>query len=332
MFAAKLANMYERCPMTRTRVLLTDNDLGDREWEVSLLEEHLEADVIVADCVTAADVLAEVRRHDPHAIITQWAPVTADVMDAATSCRVISRVGIGVDMIDVAAARQRGIEVRNVPHYCTEEVATHAVAMALAMWRRLPQFDAAVRAGIWDAASHAPEIGRLSEATVGLIGCGRIGGLVGRAFEAWGAEVIVVDPMPGEDGYARVSLQELAARADIISLHAPLLESTRHMVDASFLAALERRPVLVNASRGGLVDADAAVAAVQRGALRGLALDVFEDEPLPDGHPLRSAPDTLLAPHAAWCSAQALPDLRRGAIMNVVDAAMDGRLDTNAKE
>lgn len=305
--------------MQRITVLLTDSDLGDRELERRMLVDELDAEVIVADCVTEEDVAELVRRHDPDAIVTQWAPVGRLVFDAARRLRLISRVGIGIDMIDLAAAQAAGVEVRNVPHYCTEEVATHAVAMALALWRRLPQFDALVRDGVWDAASHAGSITRLSQATIGLIGCGRIGTLVGKAFQVWGAEVIVVDPAAGEDGFPRVSLEEVAERADIVSLHAPLLEGTRHIVGEDFLQRVRHAPVLVNTSRGGLVDVDAAVRAVSEGRIRGLGLDVFDHEPLPADHPVRHAPDTLLAPHAAWCSREALPDLRRGAVRNVVD-------------
>jgi D-3-phosphoglycerate dehydrogenase len=305
--------------MKRPVVLLTDSDLGDRSLEASWLRDELDAEVVVAECRTADDVLRAVREHQPDGIVTQWAPVTAEAISAASQCRVISRIGIGVDMVDVAAAAAAGIPVRNVPHYCTEEVATHAVALALSLWRRLPQFDREVRDGVWGAAAHVGDIGRLSQATVGLIGCGRIGLLVARAFEVWGATVIVVDPAPPTDHYERVSLAELAERADIISLHAPLLDSTRHIVGEDFLAAVARRPVIVNTSRGPLIDVDAAARAVTEGRLRGLGLDVFETEPLPLDDPIRRAPNTLLAPHAAWCSAEALPDLRRGAIENVIE-------------
>ncbi|QTV79324.1 C-terminal binding protein [Microbacterium sp. NIBRBAC000506063] len=306
--------------MMRPIVLLTDNDLGDRSLETGWLRDALDAEVVVADCRTTEQVREQIERHRPAAIVTQWAPIDAAAIAAAEDCRVISRIGIGVDMIDLTAAREAGIPVRNVPHYCTEEVATHAVAMALALWRRLPQLDAEVRAGTWAAATHAPHIGRLSEATLGLIGCGRIGTLVGRAFEAWGAKVIVVDPAPANDPWARVELNQLAEEADIISLHAPLLPQTHHVVDTELLWSMPRRPVLVNTSRGGLVDLAAAVEAVTEGRLRGLGLDVFEEEPIAGDHPVRMAPNTLLGPHAAWCSQQALPDLRRGAIDNVIEA------------
>lgn len=305
--------------MTYT-VLLTDGDLGDRSLEASWLEEELGAHTVIANCATAAEVAAEVRRVQPDAIVTQWAPIDAETIRlAAPRCQVISRVGIGLDMIDMGAASVAGVSVRNVPHYCTEEVATHATALALALWRRLPQLDHEVRSGTWGAASHAPHVTRLSNATLGLIGCGRIGRLVARSFEAWGTRIVVYDPAVSDDGYERVELDELAARADIISLHAPLLDSTHHIVNERFLASVQMSPVLVNTSRGGLVDVDAAIAAVESGRLRGLGLDVFESEPLEVGHAVRSAPSTLITPHAAWCSSEALPDLRRGAIDNVLD-------------
>ncbi|MBY6060989.1 C-terminal binding protein [Microbacterium esteraromaticum] len=312
--------------MKRPTILLTDSDLGDRSLEAGWLRDELDAEVVIANCRTPEEVVAAVREHRPHAIITQWAPVNAEAIEAARdSCRVISRLGIGIDMVDLAAAAAAGIPVRNVPHYCTEEVASHAVALALALWRRLPQLDAQVRSGGWNAAAHAGDIGRLSSATVGLIGCGRIGLLVARAFEALGSKIVVVDPAPANDGYERVSLRELADRADIISLHAPLTESTRHIVDEAFLMSLSRRPVLVNTSRGPLIDVPAAVRAVEQGRLRGLGLDVFEVEPLPADDPVRSARNTLLAPHAAWCSTEALPDLRRGAVQNAIDVLSRAR-------
>src|SRR6218665_1734096 len=265
--------------MMQPTVLLTDSDLGDREVERSWLVDALDARVIVADCRSEADVMEQVQSARPHAIVTQWAPVTKSVIAAATECTIISRIGIGVDMIDLEAAAIAGIEVKNVPH-----------------------------------------IGRLSKTTVGLIGCGRIGSLVARAFQALGSEVIVVDPAVATPSLERVTLSDLAQRADIICLHAPLLESTRHTINRDVLNSMTRAPVLINTSRGGLVDVPAAVEAVIDGRLRGLGLDVFEEEPLPADHPVLGAPNTLITAHAAWCSQDALPDLRRGAIENVIEA------------
>lgn len=305
--------------MTGPVVLITDSDLGGRVEEQQQLEDALSARVDLADCRTEADVLAAVEALQPDAIVTQWAPITRKVFDAAPGIRIVSRYGIGVDNIDTSAAAERGIAVKNVPHYCTEEVATHAVALAMSLWRRLPQLDGELRSGRWRAADHAPEVGRLSDATLGLIGAGRIGSMVARAFAAWGTRVVVVDPIAGGDSYPRVSLEELAATSDIISLHAPLVDTNHHMIDREFVSTAIKRPILVNTSRGGLVDAAAVAEGLSAGLLRGAGLDVFEQEPLPTDSSLRSAPNLILTPHAAWCSDAALPDLRRGAIANVIE-------------
>tara|TARA_R110002051_G_scaffold325483_1_gene428135 strand:- start:9456 stop:10403 length:948 start_codon:yes stop_codon:yes gene_type:complete len=304
--------------MTGPVILLTDNDLGDRLMEKELLERALCARVVLANCVSEHDVIAAVEATNPDAIITQWAPITSRVLAAAPNCQIVSRIGIGIDMIDLEAAGERGVQVQNVPHYCTEEVATHAVAMAMALWRRLPQLDAELRTGTWNAAASAPEISRLSQASIGIVGGGRIGMLVARAFEAWGARILVVDPANGADPYPRVSLAQVAEECSVISMHAPLVESTHHVIDAAFLGSLRQRPVLINASRGGLIDLDAVVDALASGQLRGAGLDVFEIEPLAADHAIRNAPNALLTPHAAWCSQEALPELRTEAVMNVI--------------
>lgn len=310
--------------MDQPVILLADNDLGERDFEVRLLEEHIPtASVVVADCRSEADVLAEVTDHQPHAIVTQWAPISAAVLDKLDRCQVISRVGIGLDMIDLEAADRRGIPVVNVPHYCTEEVATHAVAMALALWRRLPQLDSAVRSGEWNAAGTAPIIRRLSKSTVGLVGLGRIGTIVAGAFASFGARVIVHDPVQGDDAYERVPVETLARESDIISLHAPLTASTRHLVDGDFLVGCQRAPIIVNTSRGGLIDLDALVEGLESGKVAGAGLDVFEEEPLDISHPILGQANTILTPHAAWCSREALPELRRESILNVIRMLTD---------
>lgn len=301
------------------RVLVTDTDLGDPALEIGMLRESLGAIVEVRQCRTEADVITAVQEVAPNAMIVQWAPVSEAVLAAAPDLRVISRYGIGVDMIDVAAADARGIKVLNVPHYCLEEVATHAVALGLSLWRHLPELDRELRDGIWDAAAHASAIRRLSNSTIGLIGLGRIGRRVADAFAPWGGRVIVHDPIRGDDPYERVSLERIAAESDLISLHIPLLDSTHHLVDAAFLASCERRPYIVNVSRGALIDTEALAVALVDGQVAGAGIDVFESEPLPADHPLRSAPSTVLTPHAAWCSADALPALRAGAVQNVID-------------
>lgn len=301
------------------RVLITDNNLGDSRLEQEILESALDAEVHVAQCVTESDVTQAVNQFQPNALIVQWAPITKGVVDSMDNCQFISRMGIGIDMIDVDATSAAGIEVRNVPHYCTEEVATHAIAMLLALNRKLFDFDKELRAGVWDAAKLAPEIKKVSDSTLALIGLGRIGSIVAKVFSAMGAKVIAVDPVEAGDGVERVDLATVAREADFISVHAPLLEDTHHSLDAEFFAACERNPIIVNTSRGPIIDTKALAASLQAGEISAAGIDVFEQEPISTDESLLSTPNTILAPHAAWCSSAALPELRRQTAQNVVD-------------
>lgn len=303
----------------RPKVLITDNDLGESELERAELEGSLGADVVIERCRTEEDALAAVTEHQPDALIVQWAPITARVMDAMPQCKVISRFGIGVDMIDLGAAESRGISVRNVPDYCIEEVAMHAFAMAFSLWRRTSTFDDQVRSGEWSAITWAPRMKRLSNATVGIVGCGRIGQTVARGFKAWGATLIVHDPFATASDFELVDMDALARRADIISLHAPLTDSTRHMINKERISLMENSPIIVNTSRGPLIDEDALADGLRSGQVGGAGLDVFATEPLPADSPLRTLPNVILSPHAAWASAAALPDLRLLAARNVTE-------------
>jgi D-3-phosphoglycerate dehydrogenase len=301
------------------RIVITDCDLGPADAETAILRAAFgpDVEVLVGDCRSADDVLSMAA--DADALLVQWAPITAEVLSGLRRCSVISRYGIGTDMIDKAAAQARGIEVYNVPHYCAEEVATHAVALLLALWRRLPALDGSVRAGRWDAGGVVGDVGRLSGATLGLVGLGQIAAIVARVFRSFGTRVVAYDPYAAAaDGIELVGLAELAARGDLVSLHCPLTEETRHVVDESFLAALRPHAVLVNTARGDLVDAEALTSALVGRRLAGAGLDVFGTEPLAPDSPLRSCPNLLLSPHAAWCSAEALPALRAEAAHNIV--------------
>jgi D-3-phosphoglycerate dehydrogenase len=301
----------------RPRVLITDNNLGDSGLEREELEGAIGAEVHVYQCQSEEDVLAAVTEVQPDALLVQWAPVTARVMDAMPQCQIISRFGIGVDMIDLEAAESRGILVRNVPDYCIEEVATHAFTVALTLWRRIQDFDTQVRAGEWSAITWAPHMKRLSSATVGIVGMGRIGRTVARGFQAWGSSIIAYDPVPGSDDYEYVDFHALVERSDIISMHAPLTESTRHMINADTISLMTRSPIIVNTSRGPLIEEEALVEGLRSGRIGGAGLDVFATEPLPLESPLRSMPNVILTPHAAWASVEALPDLRLLTARNV---------------
>lgn len=301
------------------KVLITDNDLGDGVIEKSLLQEHLSADVVIANCKVEEDVIKSLSEFNPDAVIVQWAPISAKAISYMTKVRIISRIGIGLDMIDVDAATRAGISVKNVPHYCTEEVATHAASLGLALWRKLSQLDSEMRFGKWAAVSHANSIKKISQSTIGLIGTGRIGSLVGKYFAGFDARVIFFDPYAKVHEFESVELEKLAAESDLISLHCPLTSETKYLIGDDFLTATKKSPVLVNTSRGGLIDPVAVDKALRNGVLSGAGLDVFEVEPLPMDSILRSSPNTILTPHASWCSTQALPELRKEAVMNIIN-------------
>jgi D-3-phosphoglycerate dehydrogenase len=232
-------------------------------------------------------------------------PFPAELAQAlAPSVKVIGRAGVGLDAIDLDAAVARGVTVFHTPDYCVGEVATHAVAMALALNRRLVQADAIVRED-WTRWRELTPVAPLHEQTVGIVGLGLIGRAVAQRFVALAGEVVGFDPQfDGEPaGVTRAStLDELLERSDVVSLHVPLMPATEGLIDAGALARMKPGALLVNVSRGGLVDEPALIAALRDGVIGGAALDVFAGEPLGTDAPLLAAPNLLVSPHFAWYS------------------------------
>jgi D-3-phosphoglycerate dehydrogenase len=299
-------------------VVITDIDIPSGGAEQRLLEEAGLAVRLVGSRDAEAIVVAAA---DADALLVQWAPITAAVLAGLPRLRVISRLGIGYDMVDVEAATARGVAVCNTPDYCIEEVALHTLALALACARGIVPLDVAVRAGSFAPVAGFPGARRASATTVGIVGYGRIGRLVTAGARGLGMQVLVHDPFVAfdEDGVETVSFADLLAAADIVSLHAPLTAATRHLLDATAFARMRRGAYLVNTCRGGLVDEAALADAIASGAIAGAALDVFETEPLPADSRLRGLPGVILTPHAAWYSPEALVDLPVLAARNIVE-------------
>jgi phosphoglycerate dehydrogenase-like enzyme len=224
------------------------------------------------------------------------------------------RCGIGVDVIDVAAATDHGIWVANVPDYCVEEVADHTVLLMLSAARQLRHFEHSWHEGRWASLDYKP-VRRLAGQTLGLIGLGRIGAEVARRARGFGLNIIAADEyVPAERfasvGAERVTLDELFERSDIISLHAPLGAGTQHLLNAAAFAKMRDGVVIVNASRGGLIDHAALDAALESGKVRAAGLDVLEGEPTPDlAAPLLQRPNVIVTPHVAWYSQDARREL-----------------------
>ncbi|WP_181788859.1 C-terminal binding protein [Streptomyces phytophilus] len=302
-------------------VVVTDADLPGTDHILEILRAAgLHA--TLADCRTERDVIEAA--DDATALVVQWAPVTEQVLRRLTRCRYIGRLGIGYDMIDVAAATARGIAVANTPDYCVEEVAAHTIALVLASARRLATLDRAVRAGRWSAAEDAPGAVRPSETTLGIVGFGRIGSRTAAHAAALGFRVVVHDPHVPDAavaaaGHRPADLDATLAAADVLSLHVPLTADTCHLLDSATLGRLPRGALVVNTCRGGLVDEAALADALRDGHVAGAALDVFETEPLPAGSPLRDLPGVLLTPHAAWYSPESRRELGEITARQVVD-------------
>ncbi len=291
----------------RPLALYTDTEGADISSGLALLEEAgfaVEVDELASD----AELVERVREAQPAALLVTYCRIGPQAFAAAPSLRIIACSSVGFDHVDVAAAQQAGVWVANVPDAATEEVATHALAMALALVRHLPFLDRHVRDGGWNYdATGVPR--RLSETTLGIIGMGRIGrrlaALAGGLFD----RIVGFDPLVGEDGWpagvARADLDGCLTAGDVISLHLPLSPGSDRLINAAALARMRPGSYLVNVSRGGLVDTPALLAALDAGQLAGAALDVTDPEPPPADDPLRRHPRVLVTPHAAFLSAAA---------------------------
>ncbi|MDP9265931.1 MAG: phosphoglycerate dehydrogenase [Chloroflexota bacterium] len=253
--------------------------------------------------------------------------VTARVLDAAPRLVVVGRAGVGVDNIDVAAATARGVYVVNAPHGNVVAAAEHSLALALALLRHIAPADASIREGRWTRSAF---IGReLRGKTLGLLGIGRVGSEVARRAAAFDMRVIAYDPFATEasaraTGARLVGLDELFATADIVSLHTPLTDQTRGLVNADTLAKMRPSAVLVNCARGEIVDLPSLAAALEAGTIAGAALDVFPQEPLPADSPIRRAPRTILTPHIAGSTAEAQTNVAVDVVRQILDV-LDGR-------
>jgi D-3-phosphoglycerate dehydrogenase len=305
------------------RVLVTDNLLGPLDLEASILRP-LGCTLDDRQCRDPA-VLREAV-WDADFVMTQFAPVNADVIAAMGRARLIVRYGVGVDNVDLEAARAHGLPVCNVPDYCIDEVADHTLAFILAATRQVIPHCLHVRGGRWGLAVPLDEMRALRDLTVGVAGFGRIGRAVVRRLLPFGCPVRVFDPAVApsviEQGGARPvgSLDELLPACDVLTLHCPATAQTRRMIDARALAKLRPGAILVNLARGSLVDTEALATALRSGRLATAALDVSDPEPLPPGHSLLAAPNVVLAPHVASVSPTAVRKLREGAAEAVVCA------------
>lgn len=304
--------------MNNFTVVVTDYGFADLAPERAVLEP-LGFRFVTGQCKTP-DETAELTQ-DADAVLTQWAPVTSSVIDRMNHCKIIVRYGIGVDNVDLDAAARKNIPVVNVPDYAIQEVADHTFALLLTAVRKIDRVARQVKMGRWEIAPCRP-IMSLQHKTLGLAGFGNIARAVARRARAFDLKVIAYDPYLDEDtirqhGAEKVEWGDLIGRSDILSLHLPLNDSTRHLLNRDALRSMKPTACVINTSRGSVIDTEALAEALQNGQISGAALDVLEQEPIPADSPLLDLDNCLVTSHYAWYSEESLAKLQQYAALEV---------------
>ena len=301
--------------MSRYLVVITDYDYPDVDREKAILA-RIGAEVRAHNHKDENEVIRITRGAD--AVINQYAPITRRVVEhLSDSCVAIGQYGIGVDTIDVKAATEKGIAVVNVPSYCEHEVAEHALALLLTLARKLPPYDEEVRRLGWDWKTQVP-IHRLSGQTLGLVGFGKIARRLVEKVKGFSFQVIAFDPFVEETtmnnlGVWKVALEKLLSDSDFVSIHVPLADGTRNLLSDKELSLMKKEAILINTSRGPVIDQDALCRALSEGKIAAAGLDVFDEEPpgaSRSGETLLGLKNVCLTPHVAWYSEESIVDLR----------------------
>lgn len=302
------------------KVVMTDTVFPDLSIEREELKEKIGAELILCQSSERSSITKEAI--DADALLVVYAKITSDIIQRLEKCRVICRMGIGVDNVDIRAATKKGIIVCNVPDYCWDEVSDHTLALALALLRKVMLLDRNVKNGEWSRAGVGP-IHALRGMTWGLIGLGNIGRMVAQKAKVFGFHTIAYDPFVAVDVAKKeevelVSLDRLLEASDVVSVHSPLTKETWHLIDEAALKKMKETAVLINTARGGLVDNQALARALERGWIQGAGLDVLEEEPPSPDNPLLRLSNMIITPHAAFYSEEAQITLRRNAAREIV--------------
>ncbi len=311
--------------MTPFKVVALDHQYASTDIERRIVEAA-GGQFIDADALPEADRMAVAE--DADALIVRWLTVTPEIITRLRRCRIIVRYGVGYDNVHYEAATAAGIMIGHCPHYCLDEVATHALALLLGCIRGIGGTQAILAAGGW---SQNPffHAGRMRGRTLGILGLGNIGTTLARKLGGWDMRLLAHDPFVEPEhaasvGVALVDRDTLLRESDYISLHLPLLPETLHLIDERAFALMKPGVILVNTARGPVVDEEALLAALQNGKLAAAGLDVFEREPLLAESPLRRHPRLLLSNHAAWYSEDALNELHRSVAEDAVRVCTGG--------
>ena len=304
--------------MARKLVAVTDSVFPNLDPARAVLGK-IDADLLLAKG-TKQEAILQVAK-DADAMLTTYAKVTAEMIPQLSRCRIISRFGIGVDNVDITSATKKGIVVTRVPDYCLDEVSDHAMALLLALARKIPFSNARTHGGTWEMKAVVP-IHRLRGKVLGLVAFGQIPQLVAPKAQAFGMRVVAYDPYISSEilsraNVERVEFEELLGISDYVSIHTPLLPNTHHLFNADSFRRMKPSAYLINTARGPIVDEVALAAALDGKQIAGAALDVMENEP-PNGSPLLGRENVILTPHTSFYSEESLVDLQIKASEEVV--------------
>ena len=297
--------------MARFLIAMTDNVFPSLDPAKAALS-RIDYELRMAKSPSPEDILAVAK--DADAILVTYAKLTRDILMQLTKCKAIGRFGLGVDNIDLVAAGEKGIQVNYVPDYCIHEVSDHALALLLALARKVPQSNKLVQSARWEVPPLTP-MHRLTGRVLGLVGFGNIPRMLAPKAKALGLKVVAYDPFAKaelfkEAGVESVSFDQLLAMSDFVSVHAPLMPETRGLMNAAAFGKMKKGAMIINTARGPLIDEAALLAALDSGQLGGAALDVITTEPMPKDSPLLGRDNLILTPHTAFYSVEALNELQ----------------------
>ena len=312
------------------KVVITDYEYDNVEKERKIVEEA-GFSFCAYQCGSEDELIRACREAD--AVIVQYSEMTERVIRAMEHCQMIVKYGIGVNNIDTEAASEKGIYVCNVPDYGVDEVSNHAIAMILALSKKLIRIDRSLKNGIWGYQPIEP-LYRMAGKTLGLVGLGRIPSAVARKMSGFDLRILAYDPFVSRDegrrrGAEMTDFETLVRESDYISIHCPLTEETKHLFREDVFKKIKNTAILVNTARGPIVDEKALAEALRRGEIAGAGLDVFEQEPAEKGNPLLQMEQVICSPHCAWYSLEAVDAVQSKAALEAVNV-LQGNSPWNA--
>jgi len=301
------------------KVYVTDYEYATLEYEEREIAK-IDAEFIPLQCKTPQDVIEQAK--DADALLVQYTQITREVFENLKNLKIVSRYGVGVDCVDIQAATDNDVIVVNVPDYGIAEVSDHAVTLLLNVIRKITYLANDVTNGGWDFKIAVP-ITRLNQMTLGIVGFGRIGREFLNKTKPFGFNILVFDPFVEKEeiekcGATKVTFEELIAQSDAVSIHAPLYKKTQYLFNKDVFSKMKKGSYIVNTARGGLINQNDLVEAIESGIIAGAGLDVCETEPLQKDHKLRTMEQVVITPHIAWYSEEAKVDLQRKTAEEVV--------------